>query len=471
MSFISYLFLILFAVTLAARFTFGRHKNEKSYLVFLLAASLVFYGSYIPSYLVLLFGITAIDYWAGRKIFEAADSAGKKKFLLISIVSNMGLLGFYKYAQFFLENLKLLLGWLGYGVGWDTHFDLPLPLGISFFTFQSLSYTIDLYRGTIQPVQRYWRFLLFVSFFTHLVSGPIVRAKELVYQFDRKREVRLQVSTQGVYLMVRGFFLKMVVADNLASYVNKYWDDSFILGGSSSFSLLLAFLFACQIYADFDGYTSIARGSALLLGFKLPENFNAPYIAQSFREFWSRWHMTLSHWMRDYLYRPLGGNRGSKLRTCFNLFLTMVLAGLWHGAAFTFVIWGAIHGLALVLERGLGLHRAVERSRVAALFYYPLVQGVVLLAWTFFRAQTAHQAIVLTANVFSGYWGWEMGAKLAPALAFTLPVILIHARSWLNEGRWLPALPLLEKGFWCALMLYSIFSIYGDASAFLYFRF
>jgi alginate O-acetyltransferase complex protein AlgI len=470
-SFISCFFLILFLVTFIIRLILAQKKDRTSYLLFLLLASLVFYASYIPSYLLILLSITSIDYWAGRKIAETLNSAHKKRYLLVSIVSNLGLLGLFKYINFFMINLQIVLHWFSLDNGGNTEWNWALPLGISFFTFQSLSYTIDIYRGVIQPEKRYWRFLLFVSFFTHLVSGPIVRARELLYQFDRKRSAHLQVCFQGFYLMVKGFFLKMVVADNIASYVNKYWNDSYITGSGASSSLLLAFLFACQIYADFDGYSSIAMGSAYLLGFKLPLNFNFPYIARSFKDFWSRWHITLSHWMRDYLYVSLGGNRGTKIRTYFNILLTFLLAGLWHGAANTFLIWGAIHGLALVMERIIGLEKKENRVYGLGFLWFVTVQVIVVIAWIFFRAENVSQALVLMGNLFSGHWGAEQGLKLLPALAFTLPVAALHLRGWLKEMGWISAPLYFEQGFWCALMLYGIFSLYGDSSAFLYFRF
>ncbi|HTC21959.1 MAG TPA: MBOAT family O-acyltransferase [bacterium] len=471
MSFVSYSFLLLFAVAWAGRLTFGRNKNEKSYLLFLLVLSLIFYASYIPAYLFLLLGVTAVDFYAGRKIAETADQTRKKWFLFLSVGSNLGLLGFYKYSNFLLDNFELLSRELGIKGISVPAVEWALPLGISFFTFQSISYTFDIYRGVLRPLDRYWRFLLFVSFFTHLVSGPIVRARELVYQFDRKRRPRLSVGLQGAYYMIRGFFLKMVVADNLAYYVNKYWKDSLIYGGSALFSLLLAFLFACQILADFEGYSNIAMGSAYLLGFRLPFNFNNPYLARTFKEFWTRWHITLSRWMRDYLYIPLGGNRVAEWRNYVNLLLVMVIAGFWHGAAYTFLFWGALHGIALVLERMFGIPKLAERYALLGGAWYFVVQAGVLAGWIFFRAESLDQAFALAGNLFKGGWEPASAQRLLPALAFTLPTLAIHFRGFLGEAQRLGAPSPFEKAAWAALMLYGILSLYGENSAFIYFQF
>ena len=458
-------------VSLGMRWALRTTKNKNYYLFFLLITSLVFYTSYIPRYFFILLGLTAIDFWMGLKIAETSNPAMKRFYLTLSIVSNLGILVFYKYSGFFVDALKSISYVFDHPILEKMEVKLALPLGISFFTFQSMSYTIDVYRGVIPPEKRYWRFLLFVSFFTHLVSGPIVRAKELIYQFDRKRRLWLSVAMQGIYLVIRGYFLKRVVADNLADYVNNYWRDDFILNGTGSVSLLLAFFFSCQIFADFEGYTSIARGSAYLLGFRLPNNFNNPYLASSFREFWTRWHITLSRWMRDYLYLPLGGNRVSEIRLYTNLLLVMVLAGLWHGAAWTFVIWGLIHGTALVVERVIGLHRPDKWPTWVIGIWFLVVQVVVLIGWVFFRSEYYSQAVALIHNMFNGPWGWETGLKLFPGLAFTLPVLGLHFRGFLKERNWLNAPQPLEKAFWCAFMLYFVLSLSGQNNAFIYFHF
>jgi len=471
MSFVSISYLVLLIISLLVRWLLRHKTNRNDYLLFLLAASLVFYTSYIPRYLFLLLALTGIDFYMGRKIAETANARLKSLYLALSIISNLGILGVYKYSEFFINYIKVLSYIFNHPVLANTQVDLALPLGISFFTFQSMSYTIDVYRGVIAPERRYWRFLLFVSFFTHLVSGPIVRARELIYQFDRKRKLWMGVAMEGGYLVVRGFFLKKVVADNLGDYVNNYWRKDFISNCSSSTAFLLAFFFACQIFADFEGYTSIARGSAYLLGFRLPRNFNNPYLAGSFRDFWNRWHITLSHWMRDYLYVPLGGNRVSELRLYANLFFVMLLAGLWHGAALTFVVWGVIHGIALVVERMMGLNQPNKWPSWVTGLWFLIVQGVVLIAWVFFRSEDMEQAVTLIGNCFKGNWGWEEGKKLLAGVAFTLPVVLLHMRGFLAEKGWLKIPQPMEKAAWCAFMLYCVFSLSGRDNAFIYFHF
>jgi alginate O-acetyltransferase complex protein AlgI len=267
------------------------------------------------------------------------------------------------------------------------------------------------------------------------------------------------------------FFLKMVVADNLAYYLNHYWNDGTLVGGTAPTALLLAFLFSCQIFTDFEGYTGIARGAAYLLGFRLPVNFNNPYLAASFKEFWSRWHITLSHWMRDYLYIPLGGNQVPEGRLYFNLFLVMVLAGLWHGAAYTFIVWGALHGAALVLEKILKVNRLSNRFPWVRILWFFVVQGVVLVAWVFFRARDLEQAMTLMGDLFLGPWAGGVAASLIPGLSFTLPVVLFHAWGYLREKNFAPELGFFMKGAWCAVMLYLILSFYGENNAFIYYQF
>jgi alginate O-acetyltransferase complex protein AlgI len=472
MSFISFSFLALFLATLAARLTIGRQKKEIPYLIALLAASLFFYLSYIPAYIFILLAITLVDYFLGHKIAASENQNHRKLYLTASIVSNLGLLAYFKYFNFFIQSLGTVLGWLNFPASLQARVDWALPLGISFFTFQSMSYTIDIYRRQLEPVRSYWRFLLFVSFFTHLVSGPIVRARELIYQFDRRRLLRLKVFLQGVYLMILGFFLKMVVADQLAFHVNRYWAGGAIVKKSAAVPLTLAFLFSCQIFSDFAGYSNIAIGSAYILGFKLPRNFNNPYIAGSFREFWSRWHITLSHWIRDYLYLPLGGNRLSKARTMVNLLVVMLLAGLWHGAAFTFIVWGALHGMALLIERLLGLHQPAEkRPWWVSFIWFGVVQGLVLVAWVFFRSQDCDEALGFLKNIFCFHWGWGNTKKIGPPLIFTVPVILMHLRGFLQDRKILEVPGTLEKSFLSGIMLYGVLTLYGDKNVFIYFNF
>jgi len=437
----------------------------------LLAASLVFYGSFVPWYLLLLLFTTVVDYYAGHKIAGSSSAVYRKAYLVLSLTSNLGLLAFFKYLNFFTDVSRLLLRLFHIDMA-PAHWDIIIPIGISFFTFQSMSYTIDIYRKKISPENTYWRFLLFVCFFTHLVSGPIVRAKELLYQFDRKRKIRLKVCLEGFYLIVSGLFFKMVVADNIGDYVNKFWRYGAADGMSSMVPLSLTILFSCQIFSDFLGYSQIAMGTAYLLGFKLPMNFNNPYIAGSFREFWTRWHITLSTWIRDYLYIPLGGNQGSQLKVFSALMITFLLAGLWHGAALTFVFWGFIHGTALIFERILRSNHLFEmKSPLVKITWFLAVQGTVLVSWIFFRSDTLGQAFRIFNNLFNGGFDPNNALAILPALWFVIPVILLHGRAFLAEQGWISLPRGVEKGFICALMLYGIFTLYGKTNAFLYFQF
>ncbi len=437
----------------------------------LLAASLVFYGSFVPWYLLLLLFTTIVDYYAGHKIAQSTSPVYRKSYLVLSLTANLGLLIFFKYLNF-LSGLSQLLLSLFRVHFTAPHWDIALPIGISFFTFQSMSYTIDIYRSKIKPERSYWRFLLFVCFFTHLISGPIVRAKELLYQFDRKRKIRLKVYLEGFYLIVSGLFFKMVVADNIGDYVNKFWKYGAADNMAAAVPLSLTVLFSCQIFSDFLGYSQIAMGTAYLLGFKLPLNFNNPYIASSFREFWTRWHITLSTWIRDYLYIPLGGNQGSQLKVFSALMITMLLAGLWHGAALTFIFWGLIHGLALVFERILRTNGFFEKKSVLIkVFWFVVVQATVLVGWIFFRSDNLGQASRIFNNLFNGGFDPENALAILPGLWFVIPVLILHLRALLTERGWIPAPRIVEKGFVGALMLYGLFTLYGKTNAFLYFQF
>jgi alginate O-acetyltransferase complex protein AlgI len=264
----------------------------------------------------------------------------------------------------------------------------------------------------------------------------------------------------------------MVVADNIAGYVNTYWRYGASDNMAAAVPLSLTLLFSCQIFSDFLGYSRIAMGSAYLLGFKLPGNFNHPYIAASFREFWTRWHITLSTWIRDYLYIPLGGNQGSEIKVYSTLMITFLLAGLWHGAAFTFILWGGIHGLALLVERIFRSHGLVDSKSIPAqIIWFLVVQATVLFSWVFFRSTTLEQAFHFLNNFFNGGFNPSYASLFLPAFWFVLPVLLLHGRGFLSERGWLPTPGAVEKGVVSALMLYGLFTLYGKTNAFLYFQF
>jgi alginate O-acetyltransferase complex protein AlgI len=482
-SFVSVAFVILLAIVLAVRLSpWGRDKLSPVYLNVLLIASLVFYAWHIPIYLGILLTSITVDYVAGIVIENApAGSRQRRRLLILSILVNLGLLGVFKYGNFAAAQAV----WF-YPAARNWVVDLVLPMGISFYTFASMSYTIDVYRGVQRAVRNYPRFMLFVCFFPHLVAGPIVRATAFVYQLPRRRRVSWRVWSQAIYLIILGLFLKLVVADNIAQYLvtQGAWDRAYRPDANATLSTIVAFLFSAQIFGDFAGYSSVAIGIAYLLGFKFPVNFNAPYIAASFSEFWRRWHITLSQWLRDYLYVPLGGNRKGRVRTYINLALVMVLGGLWHGAAWTFVIWGTIHGAALALERLFGLSSAaapgpVPHARWAAMTagrtaWFLVVQIVIVIAWVFFRSPDLASALAFLRPIAEGRFEpvrVDTGSELHFALLMLVPIVILHLRVWLAERGGLPRVGYHEKALAAGLMLYAILTLHGRLSSFIYFQF
>jgi alginate O-acetyltransferase complex protein AlgI len=472
-NFVSWAFLALFAIVLAARLTIGRRKIEPPFVLVLIVSSAAFYAWHIPAYISILLLSAAIDYWAALWLDRVPDTErGRRRWILaISLSSNLGLLAFFKYSGFVLQVLSDLSPAGGPGP-LATGFGIALPMGISFYTFQSMSYTIDVYRGHLKALRGFWPFFLFISFFPQLVAGPIVRAVEFLPQMPRPRRLRARVAYEGAWLIISGFFLKMVCADNLSVYVDEYWPRGASEEAGGGFALWVALMFSGQIFADFAGYSNIARGTAYLLGYRLPINFNAPYVAGSFKNFWERWHMTLSRWLRDYLYVGLGGNRKGRVRTYVNLMLVMVLGGLWHGAAYTFIVWGAIHGAALALERLLQLHRNDGWGRYVAVraAWFVVVQLVVLVAWVFFRSQSLEEAGRILQNIASGQ-DWRIGYRELVGLLFLLPLFLHHGYVWLEEQRRLRPVAPAARAVLAAGMAYAIATLYAGTADFIYFQF
>lgn len=473
MSFISWSFLILLALVLVGRLYWRREKTGAAYRTMLLVASLVFYGWHVPYYLILLLFSTTVDFWAARWIEDLPREAVRRRraWVVFSLVANLGLLGYFKYTNFFLSNLEAGLSALGIGVHW-ARLDLILPMGLSFYTFVALSYTLDVYRGELKAERSFSRFLLFVSFFPHLMAGPVIRARDFLYQLDRKRRLSVVSWAEGGWLVAQGLFLKMVCANNLAVAVEDYWKGGYIRDASSASLLVLVLLFSGQILCDFAGYSSMARGMAYWLGFRFPVNFNNPYLATSFRNFWQRWHITLSTWLRDYLYISLGGNRQGRWKTYRNLMLTMVLGGLWHGAARTFVIWGVLHGGALALERLLGMDRLDEKpGRVwKKLAWFLVVQAVVLVTWVFFRAVSVGEAMLILTRILS-LKGSGLDVEMARWSVYLVPVVLMHVHGWLVEQGRLGPISAWGKGLLAAGMVFLVLTCYGPNSAFIYFQF
>ncbi len=350
--------------------------------IILLGASYVFYGAWDVRFLGLLLLSTITDFVVARRLEDSDDAKARRGLLLVSLTVNLGILGFFKYFGFFVESAATLLDTIGLAPN-PPLLSIVLPVGISFYTFQTMSYSIDVYRGITTAERDLVVFALFVAFFPQLVAGPIERAQRLLPQLrDRDRRPSGQLVEEGLYLILMGLFKKVVIADTMAPIVEAAYRD---LPTQSGWALLVAaYAFSLQIYGDFSGYTDIARGSAALLGIRLMVNFRQPYLATSITDFWRRWHISLSAWLKDYLYIPLGGNRRGTTTTYRNLIITMLLGGLWHGAAWTFVVWGGLHGTALAVHRRTRSSRQSTGSRrvMAQLMTFHLVTFL----WVFFRA-------------------------------------------------------------------------------------
>jgi alginate O-acetyltransferase complex protein AlgI len=384
MLFSEFLFLPFFTVVFTVHWLLRGNTARKRWL---LLASYVFYGAWDARFLLLILASTLVDYVAGGRIVASGERSVRRRWLVASLVANLGILGFFKYWNFFVVSGGALLGALGLDVAPRT-LEIVLPVGISFFTFQSMSYTIDLYRRRIEPARGFADFALFVSFFPQLVAGPIVRARELLPQLDVRRTREHVALRASLTLFLVGFVKKACIADHLARPVDAVFAPDAAFDAASHW--LGAALYGIQIYCDFSGYSDMAIGTAGLLGYRLVRNFDFPYLSRSIREFWRRWHISLSFWFRDYVYVSLGGNRTSRARTLRNLVVVFLLCGLWHGAAWTFVAWGAAHGVLLVAERTRFGDWLDARHRALQTGYVLLAVG---LAWVLFRAESLGQAV------------------------------------------------------------------------------
>jgi len=397
--------------------------------------------------------------------------SSRRIWLLISLVNNLALLLFFKYARFAVENLNALGAWVHVPLKladpstlMPFGFQYLLPVGISFFTFQSLSYTIDFYLGKVYRERNFLRFATFVCFFPQLMAGPIERARHLLPQFNQFPPIRLQNFTDGASLFLVGLFKKLALANYLSFYVERVYDNPQAQGAPAL--LLATFAFGWQIFFDFSGYTDMARGVAKLMGFNLILNFNNPYLATGLGEFWSRWHISLSSWFRDYVYIPLGGNRGGKFSTYRNLFLTFFISGIWHGAAWTFMIWGALHGLGVLVTRELE-RSAVYRDRVPKQLKQAGVFLFVSFTWIFFRAGTLTDALLIVRRIFSAAWqNPEIPGLMVVLVALVWAYELLYEsrlRSWLATGFARVGLAVLMIVYLCLCS--------SGGGAFIYFQF
>lgn len=471
----------VFLVVVFALFWALRSRRAARMLVLMLA-SWFFYSVWEHEgvlvgwkYLGLIVFSTLLDYWLGGRMarLDASDPRQQRKRKLLlstSLVGNLGLLALFKYYNFFRTELEAAFGFE------MPVLDLLLPVGISFYTFQTLSYTIDIYRGQLKPAKSLHEFGLFVAFFPQLVAGPIVRAADFLPQLDTAPEITREDVHDGLLRIMEGLFKKVVIADVIAAGIS---DQVFADGSTmSGFAALLGvYGYALQIYGDFAGYSDIAIGSARLLGFKIDENFHAPYKARSIQDFWRRWHISLSSWLRDYLYIPLGGNRKGSVRTYINLALVMLLGGLWHGASWNFVVWGAMHGFALGINRwwdrrGFGRLKGVFGHVVAVLLTFHLVCA----AWVFFRASTFELATsVLTRIGTAGEAGWfamptlPMSVWVAFVLGFSMHLLPVAVKDAVR--RVFLATPSLVLGALLALFFGLLAYVKVDAQPFIYFQF
>jgi len=399
MLFNSFEFIIFFIVVFIAYWSLEDKKKQN---ILLLVASYIFYGWWDWRFLSLILISSIIDYTAGTKIFEAQSEKKRKLWLYISLFANLGFLGVFKYYNFFASSFTDFANALGWHPN-DLTLNIILPVGISFYTFQTLSYTIDIYKKQFQPTKDAVSFFTYVAFFPQLVAGPIERAANLLPQIEKKRQFKKVWFNEGVIQIGIGFFRKIVIADTLGAYVDPIYNNIELHNPSTI--IFATVLYAFQIYFDFSGYSDIAIGTAKLLGFKFKQNFNLPYFSKSLKEFWRKWHISLSFWLRDYLYIPLGGNRKGVKITYRNLMLTMLIGGLWHGSSWNFVIWGGIHGTVLAIERYLNSHNILNRLRKIHVLSTITTFAIVLLAWVFFRAQTLEDAMIAIKALFSFNYG------------------------------------------------------------------
>jgi len=483
-------FVIFFIVILGIIVTI---KNRRFQHLFLLAASYFFFY-YTSNYLILLLIFsTILDFYIGKHIWKTNDLLHKKILLISSLAVNLGLLGFYKYVDFAILQFNIFGNY--FNLTNDISFlNLVLPIGISFYTFQTISYTVDIYRGQLTPSKSFWEFALFVSFFPQLVAGPILRARQFLPQLREKintanvRRIRQIVINNsnlkfGITLMALGFFKKMFIADNLAPFVNTVFQDPI---GLESFTIIMGTIaFAIQIYCDFSGYTDIAIGAAIILGFKIPINFNKPYFATSPSDFWKRWHISLSSWLRDYLYIPLGGNRNSSSRTYANLIIVMFLGGLWHGASWNFVIWGLLHGIYLAIHRAI-LNRFPKlklhpffKSTPGKILSILTMQYFVLLAWIPFRVSDFDAMIYsIQKFVFIDFQTENTLDFLLTNHKSTIMImilfVILHFISY-KKGNLVESITNVRLLYWSiflAIIMLSIFFFYiGDTNDFIYFQF
>ncbi len=474
MTFNSAVFCAFLAVFLPVYFALRSWRARK---IWLLVAGLVFYGWFHPKYLGLVFLSTTIDYVCVGIISRREAVQVRRLALSISIISNLTILATFKYFNFFVGSVTALLQAMGAKVSAPT-LSLLLPIGISFYTFEAISYAVDVYKKRTTVARSYLDLLLFITFFPHLVAGPIVRARDFLPQLETPRRVTREVLIPGLQWIIVGYFFKIGVADNLSSSVDRVFNAPGM--ASTTEAWLGTLYFSAQIFCDFAGYTLIARGFAKLIGFDLTPNFNFPYLARGFSDFWRRWHISLSSWLRDYLYIPLGGSRSGRLLTYRNLMITMLLGGLWHGAAWTFIAWGALHGGYQVIEHAVrsargtsGRTNETRRAVPVELAQIGLTFVLTLVAWVFFRAASLGDAMTLLRSMFwvSG-WTLTMPAKtILKDGIWLVPLATYYLVGYLNERGLRPTLSPVPRAIALGALAFVTLVCREVSDAFIYFQF
>ena len=469
MSFNSIAFLLFFPIVCVCYFAIPA-KHVKSRNLLLLVASYYFYMNWEPVYAILLLASTVVSYSAALGIEHFREKNKKELCLVGGVVLNLSILFLFKYFNFFAFNIESAFQRCGVGIDIPS-FSLLLPIGISFYTFQLLGYTIDVYRGSVKAERNFLTFALFASFFPQLVAGPIERSNNLLPQFKSQHHFDYEEAMAGLRLMVWGYFMKLVLADRCGIYVDAIFNHVDKHNGGSF--LVASLLFPFQIYGDFAGYSLIAIGAARILGFRLMENFRRPYFSSSVGEFWRRWHISLSTWFKDYVYIPLGGNRVGAIRQYFNLLVTFVVSGIWHGANWTFVCWGCLHGALLCIEKALGIGQQ-QYTGMRKFLHGVMTFGLVCFAWILFRANTLNDAKTIIGGIFT-----NMGApkpEFATFFAIGLSMIVLLAKELSEEYNW--EIRVAESRHWLVRHLYlsvmiafiMLFGVLGG-DQFIYFQF
>lgn len=457
-------------------------KSFKTQNIVILVGSYIFYGWWDYRFLGLVFFSSFVDFFVSLSLFKEENIVKRKSILWISIFINLGTLLFFKYSNFFLDSFYSSFKFFGYAVSHQS-LDIILPVGISFYTFQTLSYTIDVYRKEMKPTKSFIEFSAYVSFFPQLVAGPIERASKLLPQFSKDRKFNYNSAVNGLQQILWGLFKKMVIADNCAQFANEIFDNSEIYSGSTL--VLGVFFFAFQIYGDFSGYSDIAIGTSRLFGFSLSKNFNFPYFSRDVAEFWRRWHISLSTWFRDYIYIPLGGSKTSPIKKVRNIFLIFVVSGFWHGPNWSFIVWGALNALLFLPLLLLNLNRK-NVDTVSLNKHFPSLKDIIKMAitfsficftWIFFRAENITHALDMIRTIFSSssftipdFEGMGHAFKFLSLLCFFVLV------EWLGKEREFAIENIkLKNTFFRYLFYYGLIFLiifYGASSQeFIYFQF